>query len=66
MSIKVRRRALRIAMFILAAISTIALPVWAIAATSSVPASSQYCMATTMIGSTFLATLASNLIYLWL
>jgi len=64
--IKTRRSGLRITILILTALSTIALPLWAIIGSNSVAASSQYCMATTMIGSTFLATLGTNLIYLWI
>lgn len=50
----------------MALVTTLALIVWAAVASSSVPASNQYCMATTIIGATFLATLGTNLLYLWI
>jgi len=45
---------------------SIALPIWAIAGSKYVPASDQYCISTTVIGSIFVSTLGTNLIYLWL
>jgi len=64
--LQVRRRPLCIGLMILSLVSSLALPVWAILASRSVPASNQYCMATTVIGGVFLATLVTNLIYLWI
>lgn len=64
--IKIRRKPLRILLQVMAAVTTVALIVWAGAASSSVPASNQYCMAVTVIGATFVATLGTNLVYLWI
>ena len=64
--IKTRRQGLRVALIVLSIVSSIALPVWAIAASGSVPASNQYLMGTAVIGSLFGATLGTNLIYLWI
>ena len=61
-----RRRGLRLTLISLSIFTSLALPFWAIMASSSVPASSQYCMSTTVIGSIFGATLGTNLIYLWI
>ena len=65
-TLKIRRRSLRITLLIVAALSCVMLPIWAIAASSSVPASNQYCMSTSVIGALFASTLGTNMIYLWL
>ena len=44
-------------------LSTIAMPVWAIIQSPSVPASNQYCMSTAMIGAMFGGILVANLVY---
>ena len=65
-SVKPRRKVLRVTLIVLSVVSSVTLPVWAIVASSSIPASNQYCMATTVIGALFAATLGTNLIYLWI
>lgn len=50
----------------MAVLSSVVLPAWAILASEETPASNQYCMATTVIGSLLVATLGTNLLYLWL
>ena len=64
--IKNRRRGLRVTLIVISIVASLALPVWAIAGSSLVPASNQYCMATAVIGSILGATLGTNLIYLWI
>ena len=64
--IKTRCRGLRVMLITLSLLSTVMLPVWAIMASQSVPASYQYCMATAVIGSILGATLGTNLLYLWI
>jgi len=64
--LKSRRRILRIFLYVLSILLSIALPIWAIVSSQFVPASNQYCMSTTVIGSIFVSTLGTNLIYLWL
>ena len=64
--IKNRRQGLRVTLIVLSIVASLALPAWAIAGSSSVPASNQYCMATAVIGSILGATLGTNLIYLWI
>ena len=61
-----KRKGLRRTLIISSIILTLILPVWAIGASNSVAASSQYCIATVIIGSIFMATLGTNLLYLWL
>jgi len=65
-SVKPRRKVLRVTLVVLSVVSSVTLPVWAIVASSNIPASNQYCMATTVIGALFAATLGTNLIYLWI
>ena len=64
--VKPRRKGLRRALIACAIFTTVALPVWAIAASTVVPASDQYCMSTAVIGAIFGATLGTNLLYLWI
>ena len=64
--VKPRRKPLRYLLMVLAVVSSVGLPVWAVIASSETPASNQYCMATTVIGSLLVATLGTNLMYLWL
>ena len=64
--IKTRCRGLRITLITCSLLLSAILPVWAIMASQSVPASNQYCMATAVIGSILGATLGSNLLYLWI
>ena len=61
-----KRKGLRRTLVALSLILTLVLPVWAMTASSSVHASNQYCIATTIIGSIFVATLGTNLLYLWI
>lgn len=64
--LKSRRKPLQMLLMALSIVLSISLPVWAIAASQKVPASNQYCMSTTLIGSVFGSTLGTNLIYLWI
>ena len=66
MLVKPRRKGLKKALITCAIITTLALPIWAIAASNIVPASDQYCMSTAVIGAIFGATLGTNLLYLWI
>jgi len=63
-SVETQRKGLRMSLIVASIVLSVALPVWAIAASSTVPASIQYCMATTVMISLFLATLGTNLVYL--
>lgn len=57
---------MKIVLIVMSICLAVALPTWAIAASSTIPASNQYCMSTTLIGSLFGSTLGTNLIYLWI
>lgn len=65
MVLKKRRAPLRYLLHALVALLTVGLPIWASAHGAHVPASSQYCMSTTVVGAVFGATLGPNLLYLW-
>lgn len=64
--LKNRRKVIRGVLIVMSFVTSLALPIWAITASEDVPASAQYCIATTVIGSIFLATLGTNMLYLWL
>jgi hypothetical protein len=58
-----RNAVLKATLIALALVSTVAMPVWAIIQSPSVPASNQYCMSTAMIGAMFGGILVANLVY---
>ena len=59
-----RNVTLKTILIVLAIVSTVAMPVWAIIQSPTVPASSQYCMSTAMIGAMFGGILLANLVYI--
>ena len=64
MHVRPRNEIVKKVLVVVALLSTISLPVWAIIQSSSVPASNQYCMATALIGSLFTGLLIVNNLYM--
>ena len=62
--VRPRNEIVKKVLIVVALLSTISLPVWAIIQSSSVPASNQYCMATALIGSLFTGLLIVNNLYM--
>ena len=64
MNVRPRNENLKKVLIAVALISTIALPVWAIVHSPSVPASNQYCMSTALIGALFAGLLLVDVLYI--
>ena len=64
MHVRPRNEIVKKVLVVIALLSTISLPVWAIIQSSNVPASNQYCMATALIGSLFTGLLIVNILYI--
>ena len=64
MLVRPRNETLKKVLIVVALISTVALPVWAIIHSPSVPASNQYCMSTALIGALFAGLLLVNVLYI--